>query len=59
MWLTVVLAILKIIWFPAACIVALIAGLMIGYVMLGGQPSSEVFHIQTWKHLFDLVFAAS
>lgn len=59
LWLKVLLRTLKIIWFPLACIAALIAGLMIGYVVLGGQPSSEVFHVQTWKHLFDLVFSAS
>jgi hypothetical protein len=59
LWLKAVLVFLKIVWFPVACIVALTAGLMIGYVVLGKQPSSEVFQIQTWKHLFDLVFAAS
>jgi hypothetical protein len=59
LWLKATVIFLKIIWFPAACIAALTAGLMIGYVVLGKQPASEVFQIKTWKHLFDLVFAAS
>jgi hypothetical protein len=58
LWLKVVLGILKIGWFPAACVAALIGGLTIGYVVVGGQPAAEVFQVQTWKHLVDLVFAA-
>lgn len=56
-WLKIVLGIIKYGWFPVACIAALIVGLTVGYVMLGHQPAGEVFQVQTWKHLFDLVFA--
>lgn len=51
-WLTI-----KLLLIPAACIAALIAGLAIGYVVLGDKPLSDVFEINTWKHMYDLVFA--
>lgn len=57
-WLKIVLGIIKYGWFPAACIVTLMVGLTVGYVVLGHQPASEVIQAQTWKHLFDLVFAS-
>lgn len=56
-WLKIVLGVIKYGWFPVACIAVLIGGLTVGYVVLGHQPASEVFQVQTWKHLFDLVFA--
>lgn len=46
----------KFILIPAACIAALICGLIIGYVVLGKAPMSEVFDGSTWKHMYDLVF---
>lgn len=42
---------------PILCLIALFIGLVAGYVYLGGKPFSDVFHISTWKHLFDLIFA--
>jgi hypothetical protein len=57
-WQVILLKALKYTWLPAACLAAILAGLLIGYVSLGGQPVSDVFRIDTWKHLFDLVFAA-
>lgn len=56
-WLKIILQILKIIRVPALSVLAVLIGLWIGYSKLGGQPASEIFHIQTWKHLYDLVFA--
>ncbi|MFC5531049.1 DNA-directed RNA polymerase subunit beta [Cohnella yongneupensis] len=47
----------KILIIPVLCITALIIGLAIGYVVLGDKPLSEVFDAQTWKHMYDLVFA--
>lgn len=56
--------ILRIVWMsvklliiPIVCIAALILGLAIGYVVLGDRPLSEVFDSNTWRHMFDLVFA--
>jgi hypothetical protein len=48
---------IKILIIPILCIVALIVGLAIGYVILGDQPLSDVFDARTWKHMYDLVFA--
>lgn len=56
-WARICLSILKASWIPCMCLAALIAGLMIGYVYVGGQEASEVFKLSTWKHLVDLVFA--
>jgi hypothetical protein len=56
-WLRIVLGTLKIISIPAICVLALIVGLWIGYAKLGHQPAADIFHLSTWKHLIDLVFA--
>lgn len=56
-WLRVTLRILKALVIPAIFVIVIIAGLWVGYTKLGKQPSSEIFHLETWKHLFDLVFA--
>ncbi|GAB6991308.1 DNA-directed RNA polymerase subunit beta [Paenibacillus pini] len=42
---------------PLFLIIALIGGMIVGYVVLGKQSFSEVFEWKTWKHVFDLVFA--
>ncbi|UJF33257.1 DNA-directed RNA polymerase subunit beta [Paenibacillus hexagrammi] len=57
-WLKVILAIIKGLRVPVLALLAIYAGLWIGYSKLGGQPPSEIFHISTWKHLYDLVFAS-
>ncbi|MWC27217.1 DNA-directed RNA polymerase subunit beta [Paenibacillus sp. MMS18-CY102] len=36
---------------------ATIAGLYVGYSVLGKQPSGEVFQVETWKHVYDLIFS--
>jgi len=51
-WTTV-----KIFIIPVLCLAALIAGMTVGYHVIGGRPVSEVFEWNTWKHMFDLVFA--
>ncbi|MFC5403605.1 DNA-directed RNA polymerase subunit beta [Cohnella soli] len=48
----------KILIIPVLCVAALIVGLAIGYGVLGDRPMSEVFDSSTWKHMYDLVFAA-
>jgi hypothetical protein len=42
---------------PLLCIAALMIGLVIGYVYVGKRPMAEVYEMETWRHLFDLVFA--
>lgn len=56
-WMRYVLAALKQLAVPALCLIALCGGLVAGYVVLGGQPLSDVWKLSTWKHMFDLVFA--
>ncbi|WP_240702907.1 DNA-directed RNA polymerase subunit beta [Cohnella luojiensis] len=48
---------IKLLIIPVLCIAALIVGLAIGYVVLGDKPLSDVFDSNTWKHMYDLVFA--
>lgn len=38
-------------------VVALIAGLTIGYAILGKKNISDVLYPETWAHVFQLVFA--
>lgn len=44
---------------PLIMIVMLLAGLYIGYVIMGDQPKEEVFKFSTYKHLWDLIFSES
>lgn len=37
------------------CIVALIAGLMVGYGILGDGVPSDILHKETWKHILNLI----
>lgn len=48
---------IKILIIPVLCVAALIVGLAIGFSVLGDRPVSEVFDLNTWKHMYDLVFA--
>jgi hypothetical protein len=36
--------------------IAIVAGLVVGYVGLGHRGLTEVFELKTWKHVYDLVF---
>ncbi|MEX2415920.1 MAG: DNA-directed RNA polymerase subunit beta [Paenibacillaceae bacterium] len=56
-WLRIILSILRFLLIPALCVVALFVGLTIGYATIGGGEASDVFQIDTWKHLYNLVFA--
>ncbi|HIW34375.1 MAG TPA: DNA-directed RNA polymerase subunit beta [Candidatus Paenibacillus intestinavium] len=42
---------------PIIMIAMLLAGLYIGYVIVGGQPKEDVFQWSTWQHMWDLIFA--
>ena len=44
---------------PLLCIAALIAGLYIGYTKLGGGSAEDVWNLETWLHMLDLIFAES
>lgn len=42
---------------PILFVVSLIAGLYIGYTMVGDGPKGDVWEWSTWKHMYDLVFS--
>jgi hypothetical protein len=47
---------IKILWYPALLVVSLFAGLIIGHSVIADQPVSDVFNIDVWKHLYDLIY---
>lgn len=48
--------IFRILFIPALCLAALAIGLTIGYSTIGGGSAGDVFKLDTWKHLYNLVF---
>ncbi|WP_173275169.1 DNA-directed RNA polymerase subunit beta [Paenibacillus sp. NEAU-GSW1] len=42
---------------PFIMLIMLVAGLYVGYTVLGKQPGDEVFKWSTWQHMYDLVFS--
>ncbi|UUZ82604.1 DNA-directed RNA polymerase subunit beta [Paenibacillus sp. P26] len=56
-WKQVVTGIIRWTWIPAACAAALLAGLAVGYVYIGKQSASDIFHFSTWRHVYDLIFS--
>ncbi|WP_337913545.1 DNA-directed RNA polymerase subunit beta [Cohnella zeiphila] len=48
---------IKVLIIPVLCIVAVFVGMAIGYVVLGKRELADVFDLNTWKHMYDLVFA--
>jgi len=51
------LRMLRLLVVPMLLFWAVVAGLYVGYSVLGHQPKGEVFEVQTWKHMFDLMFS--
>jgi hypothetical protein len=56
-WVRVMLRVSRILLVPALCVLAVIAGLIVGFVYVGGQSAAEAMEWSTWQHIFDLVFA--
>ncbi|MEK3789612.1 DNA-directed RNA polymerase subunit beta [Paenibacillus sp. FSL K6-1230] len=48
---------LRLLIIPLLLVIALAGGMVTGYVVLGKQELAEVLDLNTWKHVFDLVFA--
>lgn len=57
LWLRRFWAVFRHFLVPLLCVLGLFAGMIIGYVVIGDQPFSEAWKIETWKHVFDLVFS--
>jgi hypothetical protein len=51
------LRLLRWIFVPMLLFWSIVAGLYVGYTVLGHQPKGEVFQLETWKHMYDLVFS--
>jgi hypothetical protein len=49
----------KIVMVPFLLFFSLVIGLMIGYGVIGHKPTSEVFDLGTYKHMWDLLFAGT
>jgi len=47
---------LRIMLVPFLLFIALLAGLITGYSIIGNGPALDVFDLETWKHMYDLVF---
>ncbi|BAU26494.1 DNA-directed RNA polymerase subunit beta [Aneurinibacillus soli] len=47
----------RIMLIPFLLFIALIAGAITGYSILGKGSAVEVFDLHTWKHMYDLVFS--
>ncbi|MFC5451412.1 DNA-directed RNA polymerase subunit beta [Paenibacillus aestuarii] len=57
-WLKITWTVFKIFRVPVLAVLAVYIGLWIGYTKFGHQPASEILHMSTWRHLYDLVFAS-
>lgn len=48
--------VVKILWVPTLLLGSLLVGLIIGYAGLGDQSPMEVFDLDLWKHIYQLVY---
>ncbi len=51
--------IVKVMSVPFLLFFSLVVGLMIGYGVMGKQPLTEVFDVNTYKHMYDLIFSGT
>lgn len=56
-WAKITLKIMRYLLVPALCLIALFGGLIVGYVYIGGQEIADVWKVDTWKHVYDLMFS--
>ncbi|MBD2863612.1 MULTISPECIES: DNA-directed RNA polymerase subunit beta [Paenibacillus] len=56
-WVRLLLGLLRALLVPVLCVIAVVVGLWLGYAYIGGREGSDIWEWDTWKHLFDLVFA--
>lgn len=53
-WITLLRIVLVLLFLA----LAVVAGMAVGYTVLGKQELGDVWEWNTWKHVFDLVFAS-
>lgn len=46
---------LRVILFILAVLVVIVIGVLIGYSVLGGGSAADVFKVETWTHIFDIM----
>ncbi|MBA4495980.1 DNA-directed RNA polymerase subunit beta [Paenactinomyces guangxiensis] len=46
----------KILWLPVLLFVVLIVSLIIGHTFIGDQPAGDVFDIEMWEHIYNLIY---
>lgn len=49
----------KLLLVPFLLFFSLVIGLIIGYSVVGDLPASEVFDLNTYKHMYDLIFSGT
>jgi hypothetical protein len=55
-WVRITLKISRWLLVPTLSIIAIIAGMLIGFVYVGGQSLSDAMQWSSWRHVYDLVF---
>ena len=58
-WLRAALKVLRTLLVPILCVIALYIGLYVGYAVFGNEAPADIWKFETWKHLYDLIFADS
>jgi hypothetical protein len=56
-WLKGTWRVLRYLIVPLLCLAAVAIGLFIGYSVIGDGQGADVWKLDTWKHLIDLIFA--
>lgn len=56
-WFRIMWPVLRQLIIPAICILVLFTGMAAGYVVLGDGNYSDIWKWETWRHMFDLIFA--
>jgi hypothetical protein len=56
-WLTGIWTVLRFLLIPFLCVAAVAIGLYAGYSVIGDGQGADVWKLETWKHLIDLIFA--
>lgn len=56
-WRRYIWPVLRHLVIPFVCLAVMIAGMAVGYAVIGDKPLSEVWEWGTWQHMYDLIFA--
>ncbi|SMO66714.1 DNA-directed RNA polymerase subunit beta [Melghirimyces algeriensis] len=43
-------------WLPLLAVAALVGGILIGYSVIGEDPVGEVFDLDMWEHIYNLIY---